>query len=68
MCGSITGTNDVPLGQRRQFGPAPINVEEAAPPHLAQPSPPASPHPQTDSPGKRGRSDSPPPKGTLLTH
>ncbi|KAK7032865.1 hypothetical protein R3P38DRAFT_2919388 [Favolaschia claudopus] len=52
----ITGTNDVPLGQRRRFGPAP--TEEAAPPQLAQPSPSAYPRPQNDSP-KRGRDDSP---------
>ncbi|KAJ7242781.1 hypothetical protein B0H12DRAFT_1312298 [Mycena haematopus] len=56
----ITGTNDVPLGQRRRFGPAP--TEEAAPPQLAQPSPSAYPRPQAESPGKRGRDDSPPPK------
>ncbi|KAJ7671623.1 splicing factor SF1 [Mycena polygramma] len=53
----ITGTNEVPLGQRRRFGPAP--TEEAAPPQLAQPSPSAYPRPQTDSPGKRGRDESP---------
>ncbi|KAJ7746632.1 hypothetical protein B0H16DRAFT_1556557 [Mycena metata] len=53
----ITGTNEVPLGQRRRFGPAP--TEEAAPPQLAQPSPSAYPRPQAESPGKRGRGDSP---------
>jgi splicing factor 1 len=58
----------VPLGQRRRFGPAP--TEEAAPPQLAQPSPSAYPRPQTESPGKRGRDDSPSagdPKGKPLT-
>ncbi|KAL0954647.1 hypothetical protein HGRIS_003599 [Hohenbuehelia grisea] len=56
----ITGTNDVPLGQRRRFGVAP--VEETAPPQLAQPSPSAYPRQhQSDheSPGKRGRDESP---------
>ncbi|KAF9466532.1 splicing factor SF1 [Collybia nuda] len=54
----ITGTNDVPLGQRRRFGPAP--AEETAPPQLAQPSPSAYPRPHhDDSPGKRGREESP---------
>ncbi|KAF8656884.1 hypothetical protein AX16_002429 [Volvariella volvacea WC 439] len=57
----LTGTNDVPLGQRRRFGPAP--VEDSAPPQLAQPSPSAYPRPQQhnqdhDSPGKRGRDES----------
>ncbi|PPR02611.1 hypothetical protein CVT24_002182 [Panaeolus cyanescens] len=54
----ITGTNDVPLGQRRRFGPAP--TEEAPAPQLAQPSPSAYPRPHAydDSP-KRGRDDSP---------
>ncbi|KAG6850689.1 hypothetical protein H0H93_009847 [Arthromyces matolae] len=52
----ITGTNDVPLGQRRRFGPAP--AEETAPPQLAQPSPSAYPRPaNTDE--RRGRDDSP---------
>ena len=40
----------VPLGNRRRFGPAP--VEDTAPPQLAQPSPSAYPRPQphrTDS-------------------
>ncbi|KAF8742686.1 hypothetical protein AX14_002911 [Amanita brunnescens Koide BX004] len=57
----ITGTNDVPLGQRRRFGPAP--AEETAPPQLAQPSPSAYPRPSVssdhESPGKRGREESP---------
>ncbi|KAF7312120.1 Splicing factor SF1 [Mycena indigotica] len=53
----ITGTNDVPLGNRRRFGPAP--AEEAAPPQLAQPSPSAYPRQQADSPGKRDRDESP---------
>ncbi|KAJ3512878.1 hypothetical protein NLJ89_g3259 [Agrocybe chaxingu] len=55
----ITGTNDVPLGQRRRFGPAP--AEDAPAPQLAQPSPSAYPRAQVqdDSPGKRGRDDSP---------
>ncbi|KAF4614072.1 hypothetical protein D9613_007883 [Agrocybe pediades] len=54
----ITGTNDVPLGNRRRFGPAP--TEDTPAPQLAQPSPsvyPRSQH-QEDSP-KRGRDDSP---------
>ncbi|KAJ7737152.1 hypothetical protein DFH07DRAFT_842363 [Mycena maculata] len=42
----LTGTNDVPLGQRRRFGPAP--TEAAAPPKLAQPSPSAYPRPQSE--------------------
>ncbi|KAI0346582.1 hypothetical protein BDW22DRAFT_1369218 [Trametopsis cervina] len=37
----VTGTNEIPLGNRRRFGPAP--VEESAPPQLAQPSPSAYP-------------------------
>ncbi|KIK63654.1 hypothetical protein GYMLUDRAFT_196432 [Collybiopsis luxurians FD-317 M1] len=54
----ITGTNDVPLGNRRRFGPAP--TEESAPPQLAQPSPSAYPKPQEpESIGKRGREESP---------
>lgn len=54
----ITGTNDVPLGQRRRFGPAP--TEDFAPPQLAQPSPSAYPRQHdTESPGKRGREESP---------
>jgi splicing factor 1 len=65
----ITGTNDVPLGQRRRFGPAP--AEETAPPQLAQPSPsayPRSSNQDNESPGKRGREESPSngdPKGKL---
>ncbi|KAE9395006.1 hypothetical protein BT96DRAFT_886007 [Gymnopus androsaceus JB14] len=55
----ITGTNDVPLGNRRRFGPAP-SEESAAPPQLAQPSPSAYPKPQEpESIGKRGREESP---------
>ncbi|KAJ7184403.1 splicing factor SF1 [Mycena filopes] len=46
----ISGTNEVPLGQRRRFGPAP--AEEAPRPQLAQPSPSAYPRPHTESPGK----------------
>lgn len=55
----ITGTNDVPLGQRRRFGPAP--VEDGPAPQLAQPSPSAYPRSQhqDESPGKRGRDESP---------
>ncbi|KAF7327440.1 Splicing factor SF1 [Mycena kentingensis (nom. inval.)] len=53
----ITGTNDVPLGNRRRFGPAPS--EEALPPQLAQPSPSAYPRQQAESPGKRGRDEGP---------
>ncbi|ESK92332.1 splicing factor sf1 [Moniliophthora roreri MCA 2997] len=54
----ITGTNDVPLGQRRRFGPAP--TEDSAPPQLAQPSPSAYPRQHdNESPGKRGREESP---------
>ncbi|KAF8969258.1 splicing factor SF1 [Flammula alnicola] len=55
----ITGTNDVPLGQRRRFGPAP--ADDAPAPQLAQPSPSAYPrsHNQDESPGKRGRDESP---------
>ncbi|KAI0077871.1 hypothetical protein K474DRAFT_1684037 [Panus rudis PR-1116 ss-1] len=40
----VTGTNETPLGNRRRFGPAP--VEESAPPQLAQPSPSAYPRQQ----------------------
>ncbi|KAF7795952.1 hypothetical protein EIP86_007121 [Pleurotus ostreatoroseus] len=39
----VTGTNETPLGNRRRFGPAP--VEDSAPPQLAQPSPSAYPRP-----------------------
>ncbi|KAG7089844.1 hypothetical protein E1B28_011489 [Marasmius oreades] len=54
----ITGTNDVPLGQRRRFGPAP--AEDAAPPQLAQLSPSAYPRQHDiETPGKRGREESP---------
>ncbi|KAH9958602.1 hypothetical protein BC827DRAFT_1135905 [Russula dissimulans] len=52
----ITGTNDIPLGgNRRRFGPAPI--EESAPPQLAQPSPSAYPRPRDD--GYRMKEESP---------
>ncbi|KAH9989010.1 hypothetical protein BJV77DRAFT_1061314 [Russula vinacea] len=52
----ITGTNDIPLGgNRRRFGPAP--VEELAPPQLAQPSPSAYPRPRDD--GSRAKEESP---------
>lgn len=50
----------MPLGQRRRFGPAP--VEDIPPPQLAQPSPSAYPRFQNqdnESPGKRGRPESP---------
>jgi len=55
----ITGTNEVPLGQRRRFGPAP--TEDAAPPQLAQPSPSAYPRPVQQDPDSptRGRDESP---------
>jgi len=46
----------VPLGgNRRRFGPAP--VEESAPPQLAQPSPSAYPRPRDD--GYRMKEESP---------
>jgi hypothetical protein len=46
----------VPLGgNRRRFGPAP--VEESAPPQLAQPSPSAYPRPRDDR--ARTKEDSP---------
>jgi hypothetical protein len=46
----------VPLGgNRRRFGPAP--VEELAPPQLAQPSPSAYPRPREDS--SRNKEDHP---------
>ncbi|KAF8992292.1 hypothetical protein BDQ17DRAFT_1392872 [Cyathus striatus] len=56
----VTGTNDVPLGTRRRFGPAP--AEETAPPQLAKPSPSVYPKQSADyeSPGKRPRDESPP--------
>ena len=50
----------VPLGNRRRFGPAP--VEDNVTPQLAQPSPSAYPrhHSQDrDSPAKRGRDETP---------
>ncbi|KAF8529825.1 hypothetical protein JB92DRAFT_3081243 [Gautieria morchelliformis] len=51
----ITGTNDVPLGNRRRFGPAPV---EMAPPQLAQPSPSAFPRlPDQETSGKRPREE-----------
>jgi hypothetical protein len=51
----------VPLGgNRRRFGPAP--VEESAPPQLAQPSPSAYPRPRDD--GSRTKEDSPSSTGT----
>ncbi|KAF8907330.1 splicing factor SF1 [Gymnopilus junonius] len=54
----ITGTNDVPLGQRRRFGPAP--ADDAPAPQLAQPSPSVYPksYNQEESP-KRSRDESP---------
>lgn len=49
-------TPSVPLGgNRRRFGPAP--VEESAPPQLAQPSPSAYPRPREDS--SRSKEDHP---------
>ncbi|KAI0329110.1 hypothetical protein GY45DRAFT_1346783 [Cubamyces sp. BRFM 1775] len=51
----VTGTNDTPLGNRRRFGPAP--VEEFAPPQLAQPSPSAYPRPQPQNDREGSRSD-----------
>ncbi|KIJ14281.1 hypothetical protein PAXINDRAFT_12932 [Paxillus involutus ATCC 200175] len=54
----VTGTNDVPLGSRRRFGPAP--VEETVPPQLAQPSPSAYPRQAPQEPEyKRGREETP---------
>jgi splicing factor 1 len=50
----------VPLGTRRRFGPAP--TEDHHTPQLAQPSPSVYPRQQSvdrESPGKRGRDDSP---------
>ncbi|KAI0787815.1 hypothetical protein C8Q74DRAFT_1254193 [Fomes fomentarius] len=52
---TVTGTNETPLGNRRRFGPAP--VEEAAPPQLAQPSPSAYPRPQLQNDRESSRSD-----------
>lgn len=54
----VTGTNEVPLGTRRRFGPAP--VEESAPPQLAQPSPSAYPrfqHQEQDT--RKSREETP---------
>ncbi|OBZ72221.1 Branchpoint-bridging protein, partial [Grifola frondosa] len=51
----VTGTNETPLGNRRRFGPAP--VEESAPPQLAQPSPSAYPRPPPQSDRESSRSD-----------
>ncbi|KAI1797291.1 hypothetical protein LXA43DRAFT_983661 [Ganoderma leucocontextum] len=51
----VTGTNETPLGNRRRFGPAP--VEEAAPPQLAQVSPSAYPRPQPQNDRESSRSD-----------
>ncbi|KAH8118131.1 hypothetical protein DFH11DRAFT_1503885 [Phellopilus nigrolimitatus] len=55
----ITGTNEVPLGNRRRFGPAPVGA--TAPPQLAQPSPSAypRPQPQRDDSEERSREESP---------
>ncbi|KAI0032531.1 hypothetical protein K488DRAFT_78428 [Vararia minispora EC-137] len=52
----ITGSNDTPLGNRRRFGPAP--VEEQAPPQLAQPSPSAYPRLQSND-DRRTKEESP---------
>ena len=51
--------SSVPLGQRRRFGPAP--ADDAPAPQLAQPSPSVYPksYNQEESPGKRGRDESP---------
>ncbi|KAF8525812.1 hypothetical protein BU17DRAFT_41406 [Hysterangium stoloniferum] len=52
----ITGTNDVPLGTRKRFGPAP--AETSAPPRLAQPSPSAFPRaPEHENQSKRQRDE-----------
>ncbi|CAL1716829.1 unnamed protein product [Somion occarium] len=58
----VTGTNEIPLGNRRRFGPAPVG--ETAPPQLAQPSPSAYPRPQVasdreSSQGSRNESPAP---------
>jgi splicing factor 1 len=54
-CHSIYIPIIVPLGgNRRRFGPAP--VEESAPPQLAQPSPSAYPRPRDD--GSRAKEES----------
>ncbi|KAL5526670.1 hypothetical protein ACEPAF_8395 [Sanghuangporus sanghuang] len=56
---TITGTNEVPLGNRRRFGPAP--VESSNPPQLAQPSPSAYPRPPSyrDDSEEKSREHSP---------
>jgi len=54
LCHSIYIPITVPLGNRRRFGPAP--VEETAPPQLAQPSPSAYPRPRDD--GSRAKEES----------
>ncbi|KAH9936048.1 hypothetical protein B0H21DRAFT_878702 [Amylocystis lapponica] len=51
----VSGTNETPLGNRRRFGPAP--VEETAPPQLAQPSPSAYPRPPPQSERESSRHD-----------
>ncbi|KAI0711954.1 hypothetical protein C8T65DRAFT_708073 [Cerioporus squamosus] len=51
----VTGTNEIPLGNRRRFGPAP--VEESTPPQLAQPSPSAYPRFQSQNDRESSRSD-----------
>ncbi|OCH95465.1 hypothetical protein OBBRIDRAFT_788351 [Obba rivulosa] len=51
----VTGTNETPLGNRRRFGPAP--VEETAPPQLAQPSPSAYPRPPPRNDSENNRND-----------
>ncbi|KIK39819.1 hypothetical protein CY34DRAFT_88532 [Suillus luteus UH-Slu-Lm8-n1] len=54
----VTGTNEVPLGTRRRFGPAP--AEEIARPQLAQPSPSAYPKQSNqDQDSRRGREETP---------
>ncbi|KAG2035467.1 hypothetical protein BDR03DRAFT_522342 [Suillus americanus] len=54
----VTGTNEVPLGTRRRFGPAP--AEETARPQLAQPSPSAYPKQSNqDQDPRRGREETP---------
>jgi hypothetical protein len=54
----VTGTNEVPLGTRRRFGPAP--AEETARPQLAQPSPSAYPKQfNQDQDSRRGREETP---------
>ncbi|KZS92512.1 hypothetical protein SISNIDRAFT_455728 [Sistotremastrum niveocremeum HHB9708] len=60
MWTKITGTNDVPLGSRRRFGPAP--VEDNTPVQLAQPSPSAFPRakPVDDAP-KKAKEETPTP-------